>query len=585
MNLVSVARTQSLASTRSQGLALVLVALPIVCFTVLLLAYVVDVPWMDDVDTFLNFIVDYIDAGSVSQKFDLLIRPNNEHRILIAKLITVVMYKLTGTVNFRWLIFAAYVFLLGTLYLFYRVFKTINLSLLAFAPVPFLLLQPQYHLTSTWAITALQHQVVVFMAFATMYLLAGVGRNRFVAATGVQLLASFSMSNGLFGWVAGAVVLALQRHWGRLGIWLTLGAATIMFYFHDFQNPQGNESSFTFFLKHPHLVFLGFFTFTGALFDFISTTDIVWRSVLPTLAGFVLIPTMLWLLWRMNEPLLRRYANTYIATDRTSASLWKRRYFFTGCYAFLMVNAVIVAFFRPRFGYSVMLISNYMLYPAVLVVLLYINVLSERRNERSVNRWIRVGLAVSIVVWGLSYVMRLPKIAFRKQQLLTNAFNQKHNNVGLGATVGTPFAELVNRAMTETVKRGIYHYPDAFYTPYEQQLSDAKAKSDGKLDVAINGQATDYSYIVNTVEGTTPVLVRPAALIVQSKQHTYLFASEVPYDLATFWSMGAGSTIKAEVINATLYPNTYQVGVLIPSPDGQPVRFSNRRITITQETK
>ncbi|MVM28717.1 hypothetical protein GO755_01640 [Spirosoma sp. HMF4905] len=579
MKLVSIANPQRFMSSRLRTLASVLIAIPILCFCVLLLIYVVDVPWIDDIDAFLSFIIGYIDAPTLGEKLDWLIRPNNEHRILMGKLITLAMYKLTGIVSYRWLIFAAFAFLLGLLVLFYRIFRSMKLPLLAFVPVVFLLLQPQYYLTSMWAITAMQHQVVIMMSFVTIYLLASDEQNRFGAALGVQVLTSLSMSNGLFGWVAGAVVLALQRQWIRLGIWLLLGVGTIVFYFHDFPDGQGNESSVSFFLKYPYLVFLGFFTFTGGLFDFFSRADILWRSVLPTLAGFVIILTMLGLLWRMNEPRLGRRIGAYESSNRATRALWKRRYFFTGCYAFLMVNAVIVAFLRPRFGYEVMLISNYMIYPAVLVILIYLNILSERQTELTLNRWVGFGLLISLVIWSNWYVVQLPKIAYRKHQMLTYAFNQKHNKTGLGPSWGSSFLALAERTMNETIRRGIYAYPEAYYTPYESQLVlSQQMKPDTSLHINVLGGG--YSYIAETNYNALPQPIDKAAIVIQSAQRTYLFPSELPYTFINYYLNRPIRTIQAEIINPTVAPGHYRIGILSPLDGKNPIRFSRQTVTV-----
>lgn len=582
MNVISIAPIQSLVSRRSTRLGIVLVAIPILCFSLLLIVYIVDVPWMDDIDAFLSFILGYTDARTVGEKLDWLLRPNNEHRILTGKLITLGLYNLTGTVNFRWLIFVAYAFLLGLLVIFYRVFRTTSLPVLAFVPVPFLLLQPQYYLTTTWAITSLQHQVVVAMIVTTLYLLANGNRNRFAVGLALQVLTSLSMSNGLFGWVAGAVVLALQRNWLRLAVWLGLGVATILFYFHDFQNAQGNDSSVSFFLHYPYLVFLGFFTFTGGLFDFFPNADIVWRSVLPTLAGLVLIPAMLYWLWRMNEAFLRGRAAANTLLNRETTLLHQRRYFLTGCYAFLMVNAVIVAFLRPRFGYAVMLISNYMIYPALLVVLLYLTVLSEQyRNGRIISRWVRIGVVVSLLVWGVSYALRLPKIAFRKQQLLTNAFNQKHNSLGLGPSWGSPFVELARRSLGESIRRGIYRYPDAYYTLYEPALvgTTHTGATDPALDLRVSGGG--YSYQAETGYNALAEPVRQSAVVVQSDRQTYLFPSSVPFSWANFYLNRPVRTIQAEVIIPMLIPGRYRLGILTPADTGKSaIRFSKQMVTV-----
>ena len=564
---------------RWRSLALALVVFPLICFCALLLVYVVDVPWIDDIDAFLSFIIGYIDAPTLAQKMDWLIRPNNEHRILTGKLITLLMYKLTGVVSYRWLIFAAFGFLLGLLFLFYRVFRSMNLPLLAFVPVVFLLLQPQYYLTSMWAITGMQHEVVILLVFVALYLLAGEEPGLFWAGLGVQVLASLSMSNGLFGWVAGVVVLTLQRQWTRLGVWLVLGVGTIVFYFHDFPDGQGNESSVSYFLEHPHLIFFGFFTFTGGVFDFVSKAPILWRSVLPTLAGFMLIPAMLWFLWRMNEPRLGRLIGAYTASNSAIKQGWKRRYFFTGCYAFLMVNAVTVAFLRPRFGYEVMLISNYMIYAAVLVVLLYLNGLSEHPTGSLPGRWVAMGLVLGVLVWANWYGVNLPKIAYRKQQLLTYAFNQKHNKTGLGPSWGSPFLDLADRTFTETIRRGIYRFPDAYYTPYEKKLlAGGGVGSDVGLHVDISGGG--YSYMAQAGLNALPQPPGPAAVVIQSEKRTYLFPSEVPFAFADFYRNTPAQVIQGEIINPTVAPGLYRVGILDPSNAEKPIRISAQMIAI-----
>ena len=570
-------------SIRRPGLVAALSAIPMYCFFNLLLVYVVDVPWFDDIDAFLSFIIGYIDAPTVAQKFDWLIRPNNEHRILTGKLITLLMYKLTGVVSFRWLIIVAFLFLLALLALFYRVFQSMSLPLAAFVPVPFLLLQPQHYLSSMWAITAMQHEVVVMLSFLMIYLLAGNTPGRFAGALGVQILVSLSMSNGLFGWVAGAVVLALQRQWLRLSSWLVVGVGTIIFYFHDFPDGQGNESSVSYFLEHPHLIFFGFFTFSGGLFDLFPEASILWRSMLPTLAGLGLILLMLYWLWQMNKPLLSRPIGQHIPASQATSALLKRRYFFTGGYVFLMVNAVIVAFLRPRFGYEVMLISNYMLYPALLVIVLYLNGLSEGaiRTDFPLNRWVTIVLLVSVGVWANWYLVNLPKIAYRKHQLLTYAFNQKHNKTGLGPNWGSPFRQLADNAFTQTVKRGIYRYPDAYYSPFETKLLRAESiLPDTTLHLRL--LEGDYSYLGLAGFNSPPISSGPAAVVIQSAQRTYLFPSDWPFTFTNFYLNRPVWAVEGEIIIPMIAPGQYRVGIFMPSDTAQPIRFSSETLTVSK---
>ena len=566
-------------------LAVWLVALPVLCFVAFVFTYAINVPWLDDIDSYLGFMLAYLDAPTLAEKIHTIFVPNNEHRIVTAKLITLALYYLTGEVNFRWLILVALLFLLGIFGLFFRVFQSMRLPLLAFVPVGFVLFQPQYYLTSVSAITSLQHHVVILFTFTAAYLLAGNTQNRFVAALVLQVMGSLSMSNGLFGWVAGAAILALQRQWLRLAGWLGLGIGTILFYFHDFPDGQGNESSLPYFLANPHIIFLAFFTFIGGLFDFFSKTGIVWRSVLPTLAGFILLPMVIYLLWQMNSPLLGRRIGQYASSNPATNLRVKRRYFFTGCYVFLGINALIIAFLRPRFGYEVMLVSNYMQYAALLVVILYLNILSEQApysagTNRATTQWTYVGLLVGGLVWVNWYVVGLPTVASRKHRILTDTFNQKHYKTGLGPSWGTPFLDLADRELTQSTSRGIYHYPDAYYTPLESALLTSKAiRVDSSLQMQVSGGG--YSYLVRT-ENELSNPVGPSAVVIQSQQRTYLFPSDYPFRIANFYLNRPVKTVQGEVLNPTVAPGQYRVGILVPSEAKAPIRFSRQTLTIPE---
>ncbi|SFD64659.1 hypothetical protein [Spirosoma endophyticum] len=579
MNSAYISLRQALIA-RSTTVALALVVIPFLCFGLLLFTYVVNVPWMDDIETFLNFMLGYTGSHTIGEKLDWLLRPNNEHRMLVGKLITLALYKLTGTVNFRWLIFAAFAFFLGIVLVLYRVFRSINLPLIAFVPVPFLMLQPQSYLTTMWAITGMQHEVVIALVITSLFLLANGSRNQFAGGLGLQILASFSMSNGLFGWAAGAVLLATQRQWGRLGIWLVAGVGAVLFYFHDFQNAQGNDSSITFFLANPHLTFFGFFTFTGGLFDFFFESEIFRRSILPTIAGMILIPVMLWLLWRMNKSLLRGGWSSDTPKNQEQTALWKRRYFFTGCYTFLMVNAVIIAFLRPRFGYFVMLVSNYMIYPALLVSLLYLNVLSEEyQNRKIIRRWMTLGAGISLMVWGVWYVLRMPKVAYRKQELLTNAYNQKRNDVGLGASLGTTFAQSAQRWMDDAVAKGMYQYPAAFYTPYEQMLQEPIAGKPTSTIPLLVREHPDVD-LVRTNAWRVPDGLSNACFIVKSTERTYLFPVPTLFSPKPFFLGRSIPVLESEILKTSLYPGTYKVGILLHPTQGPAIQYLDHTITV-----
>ncbi|MGV3558460.1 hypothetical protein [Larkinella arboricola] len=559
-----------------------LVAFPVICFLVLVLLFVDNIPWMDDLESFFGFLINYTDADSFSEKWRWLLAPNNEHRILFAKLTTLFFYKLTGLLNFRWLIFVAFGCTLVIWLVLYRIFRSMRLPLLAFLPVSLILFQPQYRLTSFWAITALQHLAVTMLILWALYWLANPGRSpwRFVGAILLQMLASFSMSNGLFGWVAGLGVLLVQwrlegmNYLWRLVVWAGLGVVVILLYFHDFANLQGNESSVSFFLKHPHLVIFGFFTFLGGLFDFFPTLDIFPRSILPTLAGMACIALLFWLfrttmfhsLWQPSQKPVDRKLN-------------HRRYFFVGAYGFLLVNAVVVAVLRPRFGYEVMLISNYMLYPALLVILLYLDGLSELKDPQRLKKWMTSGIVLGALVWSVMYFHHLPLLAAQQATRQTSVFNQKHNELGFGAIIGSEYAAAIKRWVDTATDKGFYAYPqNTFYAPYEQTLLNPAPPADPALKLLVHEMDAEFRVI--TENWSLPAGIRDACIVVKSARHTYLFPAENPYFPMHFYLRRRMPNLTARVLKSFMYPDTYQVGILVATSESVDIRYSNQTLIV-----
>lgn len=574
MSTVSTAPVQSRLFSRLQSVAPVLIALPVGCFILFVFTYAVNVPWFDDIDAFLGFTLAYTDATTLSEKIYNVLVPNNEHRIVIAKLITLGMYYLTGEVNFRWLVLIALLFILGTFVLLSRVFRSMQLPWLAFLPVPFLLLQPEYYLTSLWSIPGLQHSVVICLTLSSLYMLTQSGSGKFTLAITLQILAALSMSNGLMGLIAGGIILALNRSWLRLGGWVVGSVIAIWLYFYNFQSAGRTSESLAYSLAHPVQAIGAFFTFTGAMFDLTPTVQGSWRYAAPTLAGAILTALVLTLVYRMG-------LGFWPVADKTGTSgRQNRRLFFIGGYVFLFGNVAIIALLRLRYGYEVMVVSNYMIYPAVMAALIYLNVLSECPDWRAQQQCLRIGLLVSILVWVFAYGVYWPRAAYRKQMLLTSAMNQKHYDIGLGATWGTPFANMARSVMRESAKRGVYHYPASYITPVESFLTvtNGRVSNDSCLTMQVEGGG--YNYVAQTEPNAYPNTLRQAAVFVQSDQRTLLYASETPFTLRNFWLNQPVTSVKAEIINIMLAPGRYKVGVVTPSEENRPVRFSCHAVTI-----
>lgn len=539
------------------------VLIPVFVFWQMLFTYAINVPWFDDVEVFPGALVIWLktDAwGGMKEMF----RPNNEHRMLPGKLAGVLCYQLTGQLNMRWLALAANLNLMGILVLFWRVFRNLSLSPIYFLPLCLVVLHPQFYLASTWSITAWQHQSVLFWGFLTIYLLAKNTVKTFLLAVLTGFVTTFCMSNGLVFWGAGLALIIIQKRYKNILFWLAAAGVAGFFYFYKFNN-AANTNGLAYFFEHPHESFFGFFTFFGGSFDFWQQSAIVKRAILPTLMGMLLVGFCGW--W------LVMFVVKNWKTSPTTEKAITTHYFLFGCLAFLFGNGFVIALLRPQFGYYVMLVGNYKLYPALLLAFGYLIYLSKPTPK--VVRW-PVILGCSIAFNIFSYVKFMPDVAQRRQMLAASAYNQQHNDIGLAAQINSPFADYTSYQMRFLNARKAYQYPlvfsdTALNTPLEKQklMPQVAVERVSKTDVVVsqpdfeNGNASyDAAY-----------------LVLRSATKTYVAATNQPY-FAGRNPFRSPKGFTAKLLPKLYQPDDYQIGVLVVSGGDQTLFKTDQRVRV-----
>ncbi|MFC6194197.1 hypothetical protein ACFP1I_21460 [Dyadobacter subterraneus] len=544
-----------------------LMAIPIVFWVFVILNNSVNVPWYDDFDPFPDFLRQWINSASFADHLRLLFQPNNEHRMVIGKLVTLFYYGITGQLNFTFLHIAGACFTLGTLWLFWTSFKDSNLKWWYFLPVPFLLFQLQYHLVFLWAICSLQHQPVIFFVSLSMLLLA---RNRFGWALLAAVCATYSMSNGIFVWVSGAVILILRSNYKWLGIWCITGAAAIGFYFFGLTT-QGNESSIAYFKQYPHLSFLGFFAFLGGLFDFFPEKTIVTRSVLPVIMGLaVMVWVGTWLLTLVlswfkktfnTAQKLPDFVDAFSVVEKGRKSFQE---FLLGILVFLLMNALVIGLLRPRFGFFVMIVSNYKMYPALFLIIAYLSFISSTVKINLQQRGFQLAIALSLLIWCFSIYSYLPVIQERKKYLSINGYNQEFNGYGLGHVPFSAAAKYVDILMKEMVSMNIYKFPvetDHLVTEIKKLQTPVPANFD------ISAKMLDGKILIQDSTAKLSSNTGQYAFV-KNKDQLYLFKLE-PNKYAgknIFRQYFNGSNV--EVPLTSLLPGSYDLGVVKVSEGG-----------------
>jgi len=148
----------------------------------------------------LNFLIDFKKANW-SGRLPLLTQQYNEHRILSAKTIYVLLYSLTGHIDFRTLIFIGNLqlaFVLLILISFTR--KMLPGNWLApafmFSVVIFDLNNWQ---NTTWAMAAMSNFGIIFLFLLSLHLYDASNKKLIYLAVLVQILCTYSNGNGIIG--------------------------------------------------------------------------------------------------------------------------------------------------------------------------------------------------------------------------------------------------------------------------------------------------------------------------------------------------------------------------------------------------
>ena len=439
-----------------------LLGLPIAAFGYYFLALRLNVLWFDEYENIPYFLTRFLRADTWPGRLDALLRPNNEHRLLYQRLVVLGQYWLTGRLDFNGLMLWGNLGLLVILYLFYRTLRRQNLPVVYLLPIPPVLFIAQNYLLTFTALYTLQYLAIIMLALGTLYCLANATRLGFAAAVVLAIVSTFSMGNGLLVWPVGAVVLACQRQgWKRLAVWGAAGAGAVWGYFYGYPVQQGNTEGFAFVLTHPFQTISGFLIYAGSLLDLVPDLSFENRTWLPLAGGIVLVS---FLTGWTGRVLVRSLTPRHAALNHFDG-------FMLGCVLFLLANTLLIALFRIRFGFMMVLWSSYRTYILVLWAVAYLLLVRSLSASARV-RLLPVAWLITTGICAISYLTYLPEAFDRRYSLQGLAFNQHYSHIGLGGSRNTPLAAIIDGLTTDMERRGWYALPKPALGPGEEQLTE-----------------------------------------------------------------------------------------------------------------
>lgn len=539
--------------------------------------YAVDLPFADDFHLLKNVVWTEQRNLGFAEAFREAYVQHNEHRILLPRLYTFLDFWLEGRINWLTLTWFGDLFVLGFAALFYRSFRKLRLPLIFFVPVALFLFQPQSYDSLTWTISILQQYCVFFWLFLLAVLVAKPSRGAFAGAVAVAVVAVFTHGNGILGFAWGAVVLALQRRWKPLGVWLTALAVVAVCYF-GFGYAKGQNGDVAGSLAQPLRFVGGVFAFLGAFADAFKPE----RFVLPIAVGALMTLTLAYVnlraVWAVLKP--------NVGGSTWQSYLRDDRFFLMGCFAILLATGLITSLFRSWNGLRGMVEVRYIHMSALAFVVFYLTLL------HAVSRRLRDVLLVVVLVFsGLFWVVAQyganHPLDHRRSSQWADAFNWKHNESFV--QYPNPFVAEIRPTYGWGVRQGVCSLPPTPFDAVEPALLGPALAVDTSLRVRITASEllvpepgavrrfSQFDFASNDGEG-------PQFVVLKSATNVYLIGTWRGRNtwqqvLTTGNYYGCG--FHGSVVGGTLRPGTYRVGVLSLAGGNVTLRFSPQTLTVS----
>lgn len=201
----------------------------------------VEFPFQDDT-SLIDFIYTIKKPGlSLKEFFDALFRVDNDHSMVVPRLISWLDYALNGWLSFKWLVLYAAVQTILILYFFYLEFKKLRLPIFYFLPVAFFFLQPQYFEVSNFALTGIQHTSLVVYLFLALYLVKTQRLQSLILALVIASLATFTHGNGILVFASIGLYLLFTKQFKEIAWVAVVVAANLLLYLHYYKVGQAAQ--------------------------------------------------------------------------------------------------------------------------------------------------------------------------------------------------------------------------------------------------------------------------------------------------------------------------------------------------------
>lgn len=260
-----------------------------------------NMPYNDDYESILGFMNKYIEANDMMSRLQLIFSQHHEHRLVFTHIITLLQYKITGSVSFVLINAIGNMAVLVIYFTFLNIIRnhhcaadSMNDHGLLAMMTSFLLFNLSFFILLTWAMASTS-QLWCF-AFSLMMCHFITKAGGFYIALIAGLGAVICQGNGLFVLIVGLWYLMCSKQWRRATILIIFTLSIFYIYFSGYNWEVKSTSPLQFPQKFISMVAY-FLTFIGSLFS-VSHSKLNLPGVLtivPMMCGAIMISIFIYL--------------------------------------------------------------------------------------------------------------------------------------------------------------------------------------------------------------------------------------------------------------------------------------------------
>jgi hypothetical protein len=461
---------QNLSQNRIfQALAFIFACLPAIFLFYLVYIFGVNFPQGFDDILVLDVVMDFEKSTSWLEKLKILFSPHNEHNIAYVHLMTWLIYKINGLVNFRTMMFIGNLGLvLWALHHTYVVWKR-EKNLWWVLPIPFLIFQLQLELNTFWGMGSLQnHSVLAWVSLTIYFASVALTTSEFLLFVLFGLLATFTSAGGMPALMMGIIIFFYRKQFKRGFLSILILIPCILIYQYNYNKYFATEGFTQNTLIHPLGQFLSIFVVLGDMVDYRQSAgvrDLFFGIIVFKLAIYAILLLILPHSFYQKLSSKNKLFKTLLIPYPTIQQHRNTNIFYAGCLLFVMMIALLVAVRRFYLYNAVdaflgipLIATRYGFHSMMAVVSIYGIFINCFKGNKKVA-FMLIFLGFGIITNIFSYWFLPKNIYVRHQTLKADYINMTQNDFGIVFNGKNVLLDSANEILKSAEKENFYRVP------------------------------------------------------------------------------------------------------------------------------